>query len=83
MFRIGDEFRGENMAQDDHVAILDRGIKAWNKWRDNNPNLLPDIREADISEADLRGIDFTGANLSRTNMSGADLFGAVLLGAIL
>ncbi|MBW2428984.1 MAG: pentapeptide repeat-containing protein [Deltaproteobacteria bacterium] len=71
------------MAQDNHVAILDSGIKAWNKWRDKNPNLLPDLRGADISEEDLRGIDFTGANLSRTNMSGADLSEAVLLGAIL
>jgi hypothetical protein len=31
------------MANDKHVAILKKGVKAWNKWRDENPDIPPDL----------------------------------------
>src|SRR5207249_2685644 len=39
--------RGALMANDEHVAILKKGVAAWNAWRDEreprHPNALPDL----------------------------------------
>ena len=62
------------MANDEHVALLKKGVDAWNAWRDENP----DIRRPDLSEADLRRKNLSPANLSGAKLVGADLFGADL-----
>jgi uncharacterized protein YjbI with pentapeptide repeats len=74
------------MANEEHLSILKSGVSAWNKWRSEHPEIIPDLREADLYEAYLRGTNLNGANLSRanlveTNLSGADLSGANLSGA--
>ena len=28
------------MANDEHVALLKKGVDAWNKWRRDNPNIV-------------------------------------------
>jgi hypothetical protein len=61
------------MANDEHVAILKQGVKAWNAWRRENPDIRPDL-----SNADLRGADLSGANLARANLREAFLFKANL-----
>jgi uncharacterized protein YjbI with pentapeptide repeats len=84
------------MANDAHVKILKEGVSAWNKWREENPVIRPDLKKsklpganlfaaklsyADLSEADLSGADLIGANLHRANLSGAFLSRANLDGA--
>jgi uncharacterized protein YjbI with pentapeptide repeats len=62
------------MANDEHVAILKKGVQAWNAWRgEKNPDFVPDL-----SAAYLRGMDLRGADLSEANLRGADLSGAIL-----
>ena len=61
------------MANDEHVALLKQGVKAWNAWRRENPDIRPDL-----SNADLRGADLSGANLARANLREAFLFKANL-----
>lgn len=61
------------MADPEHVAVLEQGIKAWNKWRKRHPEIHPDLRKVDLSEAQCIGADFR-----RTNLSGANLCGAIL-----
>ena len=39
------------MANDEHLAILKKGVDAWNAWRDKNPDIRPDLSEANLSEA--------------------------------
>src|SRR5258708_6580573 len=56
------------MANDEHVAMLKKGVDAWNAWRDENPAIGPDLRQANLSQANL-----SQANLSQANLSGADL----------
>ena len=34
------------MANEEHVKILEQGVEAWNSWRDENPDVLPDFRGA-------------------------------------
>jgi len=49
------------------------GVSAWNKWRFEHPDIVPDLREADLREADLREADLRSANLIGANLYGADL----------
>lgn len=86
------------MANPDHVKILKQGVDVWNKWREDNPDVKPDLSEAnlnqvelieaDLSKADLSGATLRDANLrladlSGANLSSADLFEADLVEAIL
>jgi uncharacterized protein YjbI with pentapeptide repeats len=76
------------MANDEHVAILKKGVDAWNAWRDENPDIRPDLSRAnlrlgvlvgaDLCRADLRGADLSGTNLDEANLSRADLTSANL-----
>src|SRR5215469_3139211 len=43
------------MANDEHVALLKKGVAAWNAWRDENRDIMPDLREADLRAANLSG----------------------------
>ena len=79
------------MANDDQVALLKKDVDAWNRWRGENPNVVPtlrgaplggaDLRVANLSGADLRVADLSGACLSAAKLSGADLREANLSGA--
>jgi hypothetical protein len=72
------------MANAEHVALLQKGVRDWNVWRErNNPLIRPDFSgaafpEAALSEANLRGADLRGTDLSRANLTGALLHGADL-----
>jgi hypothetical protein len=74
------------MANDEHVAMLKKGVTAWNKWCRENRRIRPDLRGADLSNANLvmarlLGADLTAANLFRADLRGASLGGADLRGA--
>jgi uncharacterized protein YjbI with pentapeptide repeats len=79
------------MADDEHVAILRKGVAAWNKWRSENLDIRPNLREAELREenlgearlyeAILRGANLSEADLSEANLSEADLYEAHFYGA--
>src|SRR5262245_5180224 len=77
------------MANDEHVAILKKGVAAWNAWRLENPGIHPDLSGVDLYDgrgvnlyrADLRGADLRGARLYEANLIGANLSGADLAGS--
>jgi uncharacterized protein YjbI with pentapeptide repeats len=84
------------MANGEHVAMLKKGVAAWNEWRRKNPNVRPDLTGAKLIEARLNGANFSRAmlevadlhcavlevaNLSGANLAGADLSRANLAGA--
>ncbi|MGC2108805.1 MAG: toll/interleukin-1 receptor domain-containing protein [Candidatus Korobacteraceae bacterium] len=58
------------MANQEHLAILRQGVEEWNKWRDERPDVKPDLSEAHLSRANLSGADLHGANLSEADLSG-------------
>nr|WP_322721445.1 pentapeptide repeat-containing protein [Nostoc sp. ChiQUE02]MDZ8234545.1 pentapeptide repeat-containing protein [Nostoc sp. ChiQUE02] len=78
------------MVNEEHSARLKKGVQAWNEWRLNNPNIIPELSGDDLSNIDLNGanlseVNFSGVNLSETdfsmaNLSGADLSKAKLSG---
>jgi hypothetical protein len=63
------------MANEKHVALLKLGAEAWNTWRDENPNIRPDLEKKDLHGANLSGADLGWANLSGANLSRAHLGG--------
>jgi hypothetical protein len=74
------------MPNDEHVALLKKGVDAWNAWRDKNSDIRPDLFGANLTGAylggpNLSGADLVGANLSGTDLGGANLGGAYLGGA--
>jgi len=79
------------MANPEHLEILKQGPKLWKKWREEHPEVRPDLREANLrgarlshahlSNADLRKADLREANLNGARLSGADLGEANLSGA--
>jgi hypothetical protein len=76
--------RDTAMANDEHVAMLKKGVVAWNAWRRDNPDVRPDFSGADLSGVNLTPAEemgASGADLRGANFSGADLKGAWLLGA--
>ena len=38
------------MANDEHIALLKQGVAAWNEWREANPDILPDLQNAELGE---------------------------------
>lgn len=54
------------MANKEHLNIIKQGVEAWNKWREDNPNVQPDF-----SDADIRGVNFNEAKLEGANFSNA------------
>jgi len=81
------------MADDKHLEILQRGTGEWNRWRTENPAVIPNLAGAnlseanlsyanlggaDVREADLSSANLTGANLHRTHLSMVSLHGACL-----
>ena len=81
----------------EHVALLKQGVDAWNAWREQNPNIRPDLSKADLSRADLTQerdrdwhhhsvvwpylLDLRGADLSGAKLEWAGLSYADLSGA--
>jgi hypothetical protein len=62
----------------EHLAVLHRGLTAWNEWRQQNPHIIPVLARVDLAEQDLKGINFAHVDLTRTVMRAADLSGATL-----
>jgi hypothetical protein len=56
----------------EQVAILKKGAAAWNRWRRDSPDVVPNLSHLDIrfSFADLRGVNLIGANLYKTLIQG-------------
>jgi len=57
------------------------GASNWNNWRNNNPNEVPILEEANLNLLDLSGLNLRGANLKGANLFGTDFIEADLTGA--
>ena len=64
------------MANKKHMALLKRGVGAWNTWRRTNPRVRPNLSGARLFGATLCGADLRGADLRGTGLSEADLIDA-------
>lgn len=61
------------MANEEHLKILKQGVEVWNKWREDNPDIRPDLIGGDLTGGNLVGANLTEADFTRANLTGADL----------
>jgi len=71
------------MANPEHLAKLEEGAEAWNRWRKENPEIEVDLSGAEVRHdwsirRDLSGYDLSEANLSRAKLINVSLAGANL-----
>jgi uncharacterized protein YjbI with pentapeptide repeats/DNA-binding XRE family transcriptional regulator len=62
------------LANKQHLALLKKGAKAWNKWRNKNPDIIPQLSGINLNEEDCKNL--SGFNLDNANL--ADISGYVI-----
>ncbi|MGQ9867182.1 MAG: pentapeptide repeat-containing protein [Pseudanabaenaceae cyanobacterium] len=70
----------------EHLGIQKQGSTHWHRWREQHPQLRPDLSGANLQrlplrEAHLQNVDRRWANLSRAPLRDVDLFRADLTAA--
>lgn len=73
------------MANSEHVNIIKQGTDVWNKWRQENPSVTPDLAWANLIGLKLENINLSNANMKlafckTSDFTNADLSGANLYG---
>jgi TIR domain/Pentapeptide repeats (8 copies) len=74
------------VANEEHLAILKKGVEAWNEWREKNRDVTPDLSGAELGDRHLhkgssdgkKVLQADGANFNKVNLSKANLGGACL-----
>ncbi|MEA5448718.1 pentapeptide repeat-containing protein [Leptolyngbya sp. CCNP1308] len=66
------------MGSPTHLVHLKQNIETWNRWRNDNPTIKPDLSEAYLCASDLSAANLSGANLHKADLYSADLWGADL-----
>lgn len=84
------------MANQEHAKIIKQGVEVWNKWREENIFIVPDLStpyigspgigkmsepDTDTAKAGLSGINLSGVNFGGANLSGTNFTRANLSGA--
>jgi hypothetical protein len=69
------------MANEDQLAILKQGVDVWNKWRNENPEVVINFRSFQPQGNFLRGPVLQGALLNDANLASAKLFEADFKGS--
>jgi uncharacterized protein YjbI with pentapeptide repeats len=69
------------MANEEHLKIIKQGVKTWNAWRLEHPEITPNLSEADLNSEDLKLANLSGVNLRRADLNAAKLSLANLSGA--
>jgi uncharacterized protein YjbI with pentapeptide repeats len=89
-----DVSRQDFRADAQHIKILNQGVKVWNQWRLDHPDIRPDLRgvqlrgmqldRINLRNAHLQDAEFYQAQLVRADFSGSNLtsagFGEATLG---
>jgi uncharacterized protein YjbI with pentapeptide repeats len=57
------------MADNNQIAILSQDVEAWNKWREENPDVLIDLNNAKLMHMNLENANLAEADLEKANLS--------------
>ncbi len=69
------------MTNQQQLEILKQGVKVWNKWRAENPDIDIDLSGSDLYGVDLSSANLNGVNLERAFLEKANLVKSDLIGA--
>jgi len=69
------------MANPEHIRLLQSTAEAWNEWREGNPEITPDLANADLRAADLSGRILTASDLTEADLTDATIRECLLGGA--
>src|SRR5258706_7178520 len=72
---------GYRMANQEHLDILKQGVEVWNKWKQENRHIRPDLTGADLSGSRLQSFNLGRCDLNDANLSKSSLVQARLSGA--
>src|ERR1043165_2375522 len=64
------------MANPLHESILNKGVNAWNNWRNINPSETADLKGIKIEDRDLSGIIFDNVLLNNSELIGINFNGS-------
>ena len=59
------------IANPDHEQRASYAVAVWNRWRDDHPEIAPDLSGAEFNKANLSGADLRGAMLERRQLKTA------------
>ena len=48
------------MANPEHVEILKQGVEVWNRWREGNKGVKPDLAAANLPDINLKDANLQG-----------------------
>ena len=60
------------------LATLRESVDAWNKWREDHPDIVIDLPQADLRHMRLSHANLSHANLSHANLTSTALYGVNL-----
>lgn len=66
------------MVNEEHLVLLYQGVKAWNHWRQEHPEIIPDLSKANLYQINLNDFNLQKVNFCQANLSGASLIGTQL-----
>jgi hypothetical protein len=69
------------MANQEHIERIQQGVDSWNQWRQESPDIQPDLSFANLSRKLFRATNFSGTNFNGSVLRGTDLSYANLNGA--
>jgi hypothetical protein len=74
---MSEEFKKRESIKQNHLAILKKGVKQWNEWRRENPEIRPLLYGSDLTRATLivglNEVDFSNAVLTNSDLRGQEL----------
>ncbi len=69
------------MPNQKHFEIVKQGVDEWNKWREENPEIEPDLSDIDLSDMKLNNANLRDTDLRRSILRNTDFRGANLVRA--
>lgn len=61
------------MANEEHLGILEKGVEVWNEWRENNPDINPDLSCLNFNKIDLDGFNFSNTVIFGSSFGSSSL----------
>ena len=69
------------MPNEKHFEIITQGVEGWNQWREDNPEIEPDLSDVDLSGLKLNNANLSDTDLRRSILKNTDFRGANLVRA--